>query len=232
MGQVCRAVGVCLTVLGFLALQSSSTGAASGVRVDEAACRIDWRNGACVLSLAIENRSGKPIPARIAIDILDPGNKSETSATKVVELPPGRRNVAIPLDWLDPDYSNEIVWKRLRYRIETEAESHSAEGIIGLSEITPDLFDLKVTTPDVVPLVGRLRVEVAALHPVKKRAVAGVVVTGTVRFETEEMREVKRRLSAVTDKEGRAALDFGSVVEIGGGLVRIAQTVHKRVGRR
>jgi hypothetical protein len=83
-----------------------------------------------------------------------------------------------------------------------------AEGIVSLSEITPELFEIRVATPELVREGGRYQARVQTIHPLTRRPVAGVRVDGELTLEDNPNRSMKIRASGTTDSIGYARLDF------------------------
>ena len=105
---------------------------------------------------------------------------------------------------------NELLWYRLRYSIKENSPAGNtvAAGIISFSEITPDIFDLRVATSEVVREKDRLLARVQASHPLTRRPAANVQIDGEVLLNTESNKKITLRSLKTTDSNGHALLEF------------------------
>jgi hypothetical protein len=111
----------------------------------------------------------------------------------------------VPLGDLLSSAENDLAWYRLRYRV------GQADGLISLSELLKDNFELRVAGGETVLLGATYRTRVLAVQPFTKAPVKGVKITGelTLEIDTEEEEdEIKVKVKAETDGEGFAVLDF------------------------
>src|SRR4029078_1972663 len=100
-----------------------------------------------------------------------------------------------------------FLWLRLHYRISKEDQYDSiSQGIISLSEITPDLFELRVANPEMAREGSLYRARVFASHPVTHKAAANVVLDGELTLEESEDKNLKLHISKTTDKYGFAMI--------------------------
>jgi hypothetical protein len=204
---------LCLSVSLLLLSQLSS--ASTAFRVDEAATRMLLEENATKVSLAVVNPLGRELAARVRLEVLDPKGLVRGSAETDETIKRGASalvlSLPVKLAELSGNERNEMLWYRLRYRIipqpQAKVDAARIEGIVSLSEITPELFELRVSTPGHAREGTRYHVQVRAQHPISARAVAGVQVEGEMTFE---VKAISRTLKAggVTDAEGYAVLDF------------------------
>ncbi|MEP7338041.1 MAG: MG2 domain-containing protein [Acidobacteriota bacterium] len=123
----------------------------------------------------------------------------------------GSSKIAFPLLLVvDSKHQDETLWYRLRYRIAPDPPSSKTftpvTGVISLSEITPDIFELRVIASE-YPFAGKLyRAHVRALHPITARAVGGVQINANLKFDND--RKDSFKATAITTTRGYAALDF------------------------
>lgn len=207
----CLLMLVCLTIPLFVV---QFTDAAAALRVNEAATRFFLQEDRTSIALAVENPTGRTLAVRVQLELLDPRGKLRASAERDETLKRGQAEVVIPipleLNMKDQKDRNELLWYRLRYRITpaSGAAANAAEGIVSLSEITPDIFDLRVVAPPVTRAGMRCRAQVSALHPISARPVAGVSLEGEVEFSDDQDEDRTLKVSGVTNAEGYALLDF------------------------
>ena len=105
----------------------------------------------------------------------------------------------------------QLLWYRLHYRIAAaEAQaSVTADGIISLSEITPDLLEVRVAAAEMAHEGMRYRARVQAIHPITQKPAGKVQVDAVLTLETDdEGNGVKLPAAGVTDSTGYAILNF------------------------
>ena len=204
---------LCLVVAGLCFVPSSR--ARLTLRVNEAETRLSLRGNNPQLLLAVENGSGKTIAAVVHLDLLDVDGDSTASGAPVVSLPSGSHKIPITiplqLSSLKWSESSKLLWYRIRYRIEPQSTTaiDPVSGIISLSEITRDLFQLRVFGSGVVHEGGRFYATVRAEHPVTNRGASGVHITGTLEIEDNDTDEtITLSSEAVSNNDGYAMLSF------------------------
>jgi hypothetical protein len=191
------------------------------VRVNETASRVSFGEGSCKISLAVENSAGRSAPAHFKLELLDTHDKVAARTQRRETLRPGANPVSALLPFPDFARSGEdirnLLWYRLRYEITPGdmADNNDAatpvKGIISFSEITPDLFELRVAAAEKASEGQLYRVRVRATHPLTSRPVRGVEITGEVSLDEDADEEAKKRplkLSATTGADGYCTLDF------------------------
>jgi phosphatidate phosphatase APP1 len=204
----------CLLTVSLLLSQLSS--ASTTLRVDEASTKVLLEARQTNVSLAIENPTGHSFPAHVRLEVLDPQGHAIATTASDENIKRGNAALVIPLPLQLTDLSeskrNEMLWYRLRYLIRplssSEASSNERiEGIISLSEITPDIFQLNVTAPKKVREGMRYRAQVRTIHPITSHPVKGVQVEAKIDFDGNNQLE-DMKVAGVTDANGYAALDF------------------------
>lgn len=141
-----------LFVCAFFLLISQATHANFDLRVNESATRVFLKELAPEVSLAVENGSRQSLKVTIKLELLNPGNDVSASNERKVDLKPGKQNVLFTLPFksrdLTPDEESKILWYRIHYRVTLdESNTTATDGIISLSQITPDLFELSIVGP-------------------------------------------------------------------------------------
>ena len=213
MSRRCLLFLVCLVcALSFL---GQATNARFNVSVDEAATRIYLKELAPEVSLVVANGSKDLLRARVRLELLATDDKVTAATERNVDLKSGTQKIPFTLPFktrdLTPDEEDEVLWYRLHYRITPENSVDNAaiaEGFISLSEITPDLFELRVVGPKTVT-PGRIYTpRITASHPITRRPLKNVVVKGVINTTDDAGGDISLTSSDVTDSDGFADLSF------------------------
>lgn len=193
-------------------LFSQLSSARTTLRVNEANTRVLLEDKQTSVSLSVDNPTGQVLPAHIFIEVLDPEGKIVTTAARDETLKKGTSAIALPLTLqlsnANASDRDEILWYRLRYRVlPFSGPTEKAEGIVSLSEITPDLFHVSVVSPKRASEGTRYRAQVRTTHPITSHAIKDASIVGTMELDNGDQ---KLTLKAVglTDAAGYAALDF------------------------
>ncbi|HKP72470.1 MAG TPA: MG2 domain-containing protein [Pyrinomonadaceae bacterium] len=205
---------LCLQVcLCALAVGSSLATATAGLRVNEASTRIALAEGQSKVLLAVENDTGRPTAAHVTLELLDPRDKIAVQTEHDETIKPGASVVALFLPvstyMRDGTDRRQLLWYRLRYRVAPVQSTDLApvEGVVSLSEITPDLFELHVAAASKANAGEPYRVRVRATHPLTSRPVRGVEVVTEISIEEgDDDRKLKQ--SGTTGGDGYATFDF------------------------
>ncbi|HUQ32047.1 MAG TPA: MG2 domain-containing protein [Pyrinomonadaceae bacterium] len=204
----------CLFTVSLVLTQLSS--ANTNLKVNEADTRLLLEDKQTLVSLVIENPAGRSFPAQVRLEAIDPNGQARAVVESEETIKRGNSALVIPLPLqltnLSKSERNEMLWYRLRYQVTPLASSEAAgiarvEGIVSLSEITPDIFQVNVTAPEKAREGTRYRAQVRTLHPVTSRPVKGVQVEALMDFDTTGSPE-DMKVSGVTDVNGYASLDF------------------------
>jgi hypothetical protein len=205
---------LCLAVL-FLSLAQLAqfTRARDELRVDETNSSILLEKNPAEVLLAVENPAVTIVTSKVQLEILDPHNVTVARTTEVQSIARGGQKLRLSLPFAFPSSGEtarkQLLWYRLHYRLSPQdsPDETLADGIISLSEMTPDLFELRVAAAEMVR-EGRYRVRVQAVHPLTERPSANVRVDGKVTIDGDRDDQVELTGSASTDAKGRAFLDF------------------------
>jgi hypothetical protein len=189
------------------------SGATSVLRLDESRIRVSLERAQTSVSLEVESGESRPFGARVSVTLVDPRDKVRAEAAADVSVRTGKNSFSVPLklpysELLEVE-RKEFPWYRLRYRVAPEggAAVSAIEGIVSLSEVTPDLFELRVITSQKARAGSQLRARVRTVNPVSGRAVKGVAVAGELKFD-EDLAQPSSKASAITGGDGFATLDF------------------------
>ncbi len=203
---------LCLSVS--LPLLVQLTRARGELRVNEAKTSILLQKEPAEVLLAVENLSGEIQNTRVQVELLDPRNRIASNVTRIQAIERGNQTLTLSLpiyvSKLKEKDRSQLLWYRLHYRLSREASPTDTitEGIVSLSEITPDLFEVRVATSELAREGGRYRTRVQATHPITRRPAANVRVDGEVMLEDDNDKSVKLRASGTTDSTGYVWLDF------------------------
>ncbi len=178
--------------------------------VNESESNIIFNETAAEISLAIENP--KPsFDGKISLELLDAENLVRANASQNAKIENGKKSykISMPLGDLMQKSENEIAWYRLHYRI------GDAQGVISLSQIMRDIFELRVIATENLFSGMTYRSRIRALNPFTNKAVEGVRVTADIEVDLKSVddQQLKLNASGETDADGFAVLDFQIPVE-------------------
>jgi hypothetical protein len=203
---------LCLAVL-FLSLVQL-TRARGELSVDEDASSISFEKDPAQVLLAVVNRSSATVNTNVQLEILDQNNKAITRITAVHPIARGNHQLKLSLPFAFAGSGEtalkRILWYRLHYRLspqDSPAET-LAGGIISLSEMTTDFFELRVSTGEILREGNRYRVRVQAIHPTTERPAPNVRINAQLTLEGDGDKMVKLNASKLTDAKGLASLDL------------------------
>lgn len=222
----------CLSLLCLCVAQLTRAG--GDLSVNESGTRFVLHKDRAEVLLAVDNTTGETRSASVRLELLDTHDAvlSETSGTQSVA--PGSQTLRFNLPPIAADSKKfnhrELLWYRLRYRLVEVVRSSKSirNGIISLSEITPDMFEIRVATSETARQGGQYRARVQTIHPLTHRPAAGVHVSGEISFDSND--GVKATTSGTTDKEGYAILNFVLPPRIAAVSTGAIQVVGTRAG--
>ncbi|PYS48774.1 MAG: hypothetical protein DMF68_12140, partial [Acidobacteria bacterium] len=185
------------------------------MRVNESATRFLLDSERTGASLAIENPLGSSVRAHIRIDLIDTDGRVRSHGERDEMISAGRAQAFIPLAFQFSNLSDtergKFLLYRLRYSIKDFARTDEKPivGVISLSEITPDIFDVRVVASEFAREASRYTVRVRAAHPVTGLGIAGVGVEAQIEIDNEDGKPATTlKASGITDAEGCATLVF------------------------
>ncbi len=173
------------------------------LRVDRSGCEIQVTQNPLLLKLRIE--SGRPLPVQAKVELLNVENQVVAKAARSMNLEAGRNDLLFELPSGNVDWSIRPSWLRVRYRITpqtSDSEVDPISGMLPLSAISPDLFQITLYAPRRVRPGAVLAFGLRTAHPGSRAAAEGVDVRVTL--ETEDVREIAS-LELVTDSDGLAS---------------------------
>src|SRR5882724_3499900 len=185
------------------------------VRVNESAFRIHFQRKSIDVALAFENSLGSPTDQHILIQLIDPQSRVVASADRTESIGRGSQTIHLtaPFDVskLPEIDRRQLLWYRLHYQITAirPATDVTADGIVSLSEITPELFELRVAAAEMAHEAMRYRARVQAIHPITKKPAQGVRIEAVLTLETDDTGSgVKLSAAGITDAKGYSILFF------------------------
>lgn len=177
------------------------------LRVNESAARVTVETGHIVIALAVDNAAARRVASRLKLELLDTQNRAQAIAESDEIIQPGANTISASLAGSSElaamlaNHRQDLFWYRLRYQL-----TPGPSGIVALSEITPDFFEISLNYPAVMSGGGHFRARVRAAHPLTERSMSGVSVTCTIELEGENAQQLKA--SAITGDDGFAACEF------------------------
>jgi hypothetical protein len=205
------------------------SGATSTLRLDESRIKVSLEEAQTRVSLEVESDDAHAFDARVTIALLDPRDKVRSEGASDVSVRRGRNSFSVPLKLpyseLVEAERKEFPWYRLRCRVAPKdgATVGVVEGVVSLSEVTPDLFELRVVTSRSARAGTDVRARVRTVNPVTGRAVKGAAVAGELKFDGDDAPEVSKS-EALTGGDGFATLEFrvpSGVEDEGEGALKI-----------
>jgi uncharacterized protein YfaS (alpha-2-macroglobulin family) len=193
------------------------------LRLNEKACRLSFEETNTKASLALENTSGRLIAANFKLELRDPQNHVRYRIERDEPIKPGSMTLNFdlaPVENKVPLTSSQQLWLRLHYVItplkiaEADATLPIIEGIVSASEITPDIFELQVFSPDQATAGTRYQTRVRTAHPITGKPIREVKINAEATIEIDD-KEQTRKASGVTDENGYAVLSFDLPKDLG-----------------
>jgi hypothetical protein len=196
-------------------LAAHLSSAAPAFRLDESRIRLSLDSDPARVRVEVENGTGRDLPARLRVELVDPHDKVRAAASTDVRLRRGSNalDVALGLPYaqLLEVERKEFPWYRLRYSVTptaTETGPPALEGVVSVSEVTPDLFELSVISAPAARPGSHYAARVRTANPVNGRPLKGVAVEAAVIFEGTGDKKTVLKASGATDGEGFVTLDF------------------------
>ena len=187
--------------------------AGNNLRVNESKTKAQLRDQRMLVWLGINNSGSGRVRAHVQVELIDPKGESRGKAERDREIPAGESKVPleIALPTVKPADLDAVFWYRVRYEI-FPSESSGApfepiEGILSVSEIAPEMFELHVAYQMVAKIGEPFQAIVRAVQPVTSRPVANVKIRATLDVsDTDAIAPLQA--SATTDSRGYARVEF------------------------
>lgn len=181
--------------------------------VKESESSLIFQKGSADVSIVIENPAGE-FKGRIKIELLDIENRIRSQGAESVRVKDGKNpyRIALPLEsGFLKENQEQLVWFRLRYALTDEKGSVRSAGIVSLSEILKDAFELRMAAAERFNAGQNFRVRIRAVDPGSDRPVEGVRIDGAFELELDtedDEDELTLRSKNTTDRDGFALLEF------------------------
>ncbi|MBS1811227.1 MAG: carboxypeptidase regulatory-like domain-containing protein [Acidobacteria bacterium] len=193
------------------------------LRLNEKACRLSFEETKTKASLALENTSGRIIAANFKLELRDPQNRVRYRIERDEPIKSG--NVTLNFDLAPVENNallgaNDQLWLRLHYVItplkiaEADAALPTIDGVISASEITPDIFELQVFSPNQANAGSRYQTRVRTAHPITGKPIRDVKISAEATIEIDDT-EQKLKASGSTDENGYAVINFALPKDLG-----------------
>ena len=179
------------------------TGRAQTVNENESS--LVYNGEAAHVSIVLDNPA-KSFDGKIQLELLDAYSEVVGSIFQNVRIKEGKGSydLVMPIGDLLEDTEGEVAWFRLRYRV------GNAAGIISVSQIIRDIFELKIIASDQLLSGMTHRSRVRALNPLTGRPVGGVQIEAVMTLDLagEGEKKIEMQSRGETDSEGFSVLDF------------------------
>lgn len=178
---------------------------AAGQRVIEPVSTAVFRDGVITAELVVD--SSEAARVRVYADIIDQRDFVHSKSPERTEsLAAGQQKVIFnfPVERDGILANDDLTWHRVRYRI------GDTTGIISLSQMIADLFELRIIASDNLLAGMNYRVRVRALHPFTGQASSGVAVNAKLELQLKgnDAPEMELNGTGMTNAEGFAVIDF------------------------
>ncbi len=203
----CLRVGAFSIIATFLS--GNSFGETAVLRVDEP--QIKFRLGAHpAVELPVVNSSSKALAGEFRLELLGTNDYVESVVTGTFQGNPGTtvEKVAWPLDSLARLSPSQLGWRRLHYSLTPRPESGvpRAEGIVQLSRVLANLFQVRITAASKAEPGSKFPVRVRVDDPSSGRPLHGTSVELTLTLDDDDKTTFKHTL--LTDYTGYAVYSF------------------------
>src|SRR4030095_4621160 len=202
----------CLFVLIALAPLSHAT---LTLKVNESATRVSFAPQAIEVALVLENSLREPVDQKFLIELIDPQGRVKASTGRIQSVDRGSQTINFNLPFevakLKETDRRQLLWYRIHYRLEPtdQTGAPAADGLVSLSKITPDFFELRVAAAEMLHEGMRYQARVQALHPATRKPAAGVRLDAVLTLETDDDGNgTKLPASGVTNAKGYMVLFF------------------------
>ncbi len=185
--------------------------AQNSLKVDEAGTKAVILQNRLQTNLVLDNKT-PGFPAKIRLEVLDTEEKVIANTETAETIKRGRQTLPFSLDLPQQQDEKSLLWNRLRYTIiPDKSDILPITGIVSLSEIMPEIFELRASATRNVFAGMNYRLRVRAFHPVTNLPTAGVRINAQIELEIDdESGKDKLHLAAagITDSNGYAVIDF------------------------
>ncbi|MEP7147373.1 MAG: alpha-2-macroglobulin family protein [Acidobacteriota bacterium] len=155
----------------------------------------------------LANSTARAFDGSADLQLIDPQGvvRAKTSHSLRIKTGIQKYRIDVPLGDLVNIRGDELGWFRLRYRLGESA------GIISLSELMHDVFELRVAAAERLVTGTDYRVRVRAINPFTKAAVKKVSIEGKLVLDVvagSNREEINVAATGITNGDGLATLQF------------------------
>jgi hypothetical protein len=178
--------------------------------IDESRTKFLFGSNDSQVSLALNN-SLAATAAKIQLDLLTPDDTLLATAELTTTVSKGEHSVFMHLPFKVaslPTTRTDLLWLRLRCRIQAADPSASAVTVMSLAQIAPELFEVQAFASPMLHDRMPYQTRVRAFNPHTNAPAQSVRIDGKLDFTTKTDVQGKRQTSAITDREGFALLTF------------------------
>lgn len=157
--------------------------AIAGLSVSEDSVSLRVSGDGFVVELPVLNALKQPVAADVRLEVIEPDDRVIAHAETRTEPITGRVTVSVPLKVQFPESGRDrdfLQRLRLRFRLDSGTSSPPVEGVVALSRIARDCFELTIAAPEAVRPGQRVEIRVLAQNPFTRRAVPGVTMVGRI----------------------------------------------------
>ncbi len=162
--------------------------------------------------IVVENPE-KSFDGKISLELLDENSFVRGRGIQNSRIKSGisSHQISFRIGELLKTAQGSVVWFRLSYRLTDEKGIECNSGIISVSELLKDNFELNVAAAENVYSGQTYRVRIRATHPITKLPVENVEIEGFLELELDteaDEDEITLQSKTKTDSDGFAVLDF------------------------
>ena len=195
-----------LKVIALLVVCLACVYSISSQTVNESESSVLLRDRTGYFLLSIEDVR-KDHDTKIKLELLDADGNIRASIEPQFKVKRNKKEYkfAMPLGGLFKLKGNELLWYRLRYKIEDNT------GIVSISELVKEVFEIRIAASQFITAGQDYRVRVRAILPNKKYPLKNVRIQGEVELELDtesDEDEIIIKANTKTDKNGYAHLSF------------------------
>ncbi|HEY6332451.1 MAG TPA: alpha-2-macroglobulin family protein [Blastocatellia bacterium] len=177
--------------------------------IDPKAARVSLADSPPVVFLPMRNDSAGDITGVLSVQLVGPDDRVIASNDQEIIIKPGASTATVPIKGFEDTIGPQLLWDRVRYSITDKnskaADSVIASGIVSLSEITPDFFDIAIETPRLAAAISPYHLRVRAFHPFSFVPASGVALEVEMKFDDPASQATP--LTATTDENGYATFE-------------------------
>lgn len=180
--------------------------------VVETESSVIFREKSAVVGIVIDNQ-GDESSGRVGLELLDGENRIRSQVAPSILIKRGKHSyeIVLPIEAkLLENPEENIAWFRLRYLLKDGQGRPRAQGIVSMSGLLRDIFELRVIASEQLFAGMTYRSRIRAIHPFNGQPVSGVQITADLKLglKGDEDKTLLTTMHGITDASGFAVLDF------------------------